>query len=123
LAQDRISDEKAHVFEACPFVREYRLLEKLGEGGMGTVYKALHTRMNRLVALKMLPAERVAHAPSVARFAREIEAVGKLDHPNIVRAFDAGEDDEMHYLVMELVDGVDLHRLVKQVGPLTITNE
>ena len=101
-------------------VREYRLLEKLGEGGMGTVYKAQHTRLNRLVALKMLPACRMDHEPSIARFAREIEAVGKLDHPNIVRAFDAGEDDEVHYLVMELVDGVDLHRLVKQNGPLPI---
>ena len=103
-------------------LREYRLLGKLGEGGMGTVYKALHTRLRRVVALKMLPAERVAHGPSVARFAREIEAVGKLDHPNIVRAFDAGEDDEMHYLVMEFVDGIDLHQLVKQIGPLPVTD-
>jgi serine/threonine protein kinase len=103
-------------------LREYRLLGKLGAGGMGTVYKALHTRLNRVVALKVLQDNRMMHGPSVSRFSREIEAVGRLDHPNIVRAFDAGEDNDVHYLVMELVDGVDLRRLLKQCGPLSVAD-
>ncbi|MFP6668649.1 MAG: serine/threonine-protein kinase, partial [Pirellulales bacterium] len=102
-------------------LRDYRLLGKLGEGGMGTVYKALHTKLDRIVALKILPEHR-SDKSSVSRFAREIAAVGKLNHPNIVRAHDAGEEDGMHYLVMELVDGIDLHRLVKKNGPLPIAD-
>ena len=70
---------------------QYRLLERLGSGGMGTVYKALHLKLEKLVALKVLPRDRMKDAQSVTRFLREIKAVGKLDHPNIVRATDAGE--------------------------------
>ncbi len=98
-------------------VGQYRLLEKLGQGGMGTVYKALHTSLKRLVALKVLPTERMKNQQAVDRFHREMEAVGQLDHSNIVRATDAGEIDDMHYLVMELVDGIDLSALVRAVGP------
>jgi serine/threonine protein kinase len=103
-------------------LRDYDLLAKLGAGGMATVYKARHRKMQRVVALKLLPAHRGSDAASVSRFAREIEAVGTLSHPNIVRAHDAGEDQGMHYLVMEMVDGVDLHRLVKQVGALEVAD-
>ncbi len=102
-------------------LREYQLLDKLGEGGMGTVYRALHNRMQRVVALKILPAHR-RDTSSVSRFEREIQAVGKLDHPNIVRAYDAGEDEDMHYLVMELVEGIDLHRLTRQCGQLPVAD-
>jgi serine/threonine-protein kinase len=99
---------------------QYRLLEKIGQGGMGAVYKARHLRLDRIVALKVLPAER-AHAPEdVARFEREMRAVGKLNHPNIVRATDAGEADGVPFLVMELVEGTDLQRLVQQRGPLPL---
>ena len=100
----------------------YRLLAKLGAGGMGTVYKALHTKLKRVVALKMLPADRMQDRQAVARFEREMEAVGKLDHPNIVRATDAGEHDGKHFLVMEYVEGVDLSQLSKQHGPLPTTD-
>lgn len=103
-------------------IRDYRLLEELGEGGMGTVYRAKHTRLDRIVALKILSVGRTASPRGVARFEREMKAVGRLDHPNIVRAFDAGEADGMHYLAMELVDGIDLERLVLQQGPLTISD-
>lgn len=101
---------------------EYELLEQLGRGGMGFVYRALHTRLQRVVALKVLPAHRSAHEASLSRFTREIEAVAKLNHPNLVRAYDAGEQDGMNYLVMEMVEGVDLHRLVRQLGPLPIAD-
>ena len=99
---------------------EYRLLEKLGHGGMGSVYRDLHTKLDRVVALKALSHERVNHNGAVSRFEREMKAVGKLDHPNIVHAYDSGEDDDTHYLVTEFVRGIDLCRLVKEMGPLPI---
>ncbi len=102
----------------CERIGHYKLLTKLGEGGMGAVYKALHTKLNKLVALKVLPADRLEDEQAVARFEREMRAVGQLDHPNIVAAHDAGEDEGNHYLVMELVDGVDLAKLIRRCGPL-----
>ena len=84
-------------------------------GGMGTVYKARHQRLKRIVALKLLPPDRTRDKRAVARFEREMEAVGKLEHPNIVRALDAGEHDGTHYLVMEYVDGLDLSQLVRRL--------
>ena len=99
---------------------EYRLLEKLGEGGMGAVYRALHTKLDRVVAVKVLSHKRMSRSDAVSRFEREMKAVGKLNHPNIVHAYDAGEDDETHYLVMEFVRGIDLRRLVKELGPLPV---
>jgi tRNA A-37 threonylcarbamoyl transferase component Bud32 len=96
----------------------YRVLARLGEGGMGAVYKAVHEKLKRVIAIKLLPESRMRDEASVARFEREMEAVGGLDHPNIVTAHDAGEADGMHYLVMELVDGIDLSTLVRRIGPL-----
>ena len=96
----------------------YQLVSKLGAGGMGEVYKAIHTKLKRVVAVKVLRADRVRDASAVARFEREMEAVGRLQHPNIVTAHDAGEADSVHYLVMEYVDGIDLSKLVRRVGPL-----
>jgi len=101
-------------------VREYDLLEKIGQGGMGTVYKALHSRLKRIVALKVLADHRLGDPAAVDRFSREMQAVGKLAHPNIVRAFDAGEADGRHYLVMEYIDGIDLSRLSRRCGPLPV---
>ncbi|HUG91573.1 MAG TPA: protein kinase, partial [Planctomycetaceae bacterium] len=103
-------------------LRDYRLLRKLGEGGMGTVYKALHVRLDRVVALKVLPPDRVHDAAAVARFEREMRAAGRFDHPAIVRATDAGELDGTHFLVMEYVEGLDLARLVERCGPLAIAD-
>ncbi|HVA49942.1 MAG TPA: SUMF1/EgtB/PvdO family nonheme iron enzyme [Pirellulales bacterium] len=108
--------------EALGTLRDYHLLEKLGEGGMGTVYKARHQRLKRTVALKLLPQDRTRDKRAVARFEREMEAVGKLEHPNIVRALDAGEHDGTHYLVMEYVDGLDLSHVVKGHGPLAVAD-
>ena len=87
---------------------------------MGTVYKALHTKLEKVVALKVLPAERLQDTAAIQRFEREMKAVGQLEHPNIVRATDAGEIDATHYLVMELVDGIDLSVLVRRVGPAVV---
>ena len=103
-------------------IREYELQEKLGEGGMGAVYKAVHAKLKRVVAMKVLTAHRMQNQSVVARFEREMEAVGTLDHSNIVRALDAGEDQGRHYLVMEYVAGLDLAKLVKRYGPLRIAD-
>jgi serine/threonine protein kinase/WD40 repeat protein len=103
-------------------IRVYRLLEKLGEGGMGTVYKALHTELDKVVAVKVISAQRLADARAVGRFKREMKAVGKLEHPHIVRAFDAGEENGRHYLVMEHVSGCDVGKLADRLGPLPVAD-
>ena len=99
---------------------EYRLLEKLGAGGMGEVYKALHTEMQRVVAVKVLPPGFVQDERAVARFKREIKAVASLSHPNIVQAFDAREVEGTRFLVMEYLEGLDLRDVAKRLGPLPI---
>jgi serine/threonine protein kinase len=100
----------------------YRLLEKLGEGGMGTVFRAVHTLLNREVALKVLLPERVNDPKAVARFLREIRAMGCLNHPNIVQFFEAGEVSGRHFLVMEFVEGVNLADLITREGRLSIAD-
>jgi serine/threonine protein kinase len=99
---------------------EYQLLEELGHGGMGTVYKALHTKLDRVVALKVVAKGRVDDARAIARFEREMKAIGRLDHPQIVRAHDAREIDGRPVLVMEFVEGLDLARLVGRTGRLRV---
>ncbi len=101
---------------------EYKLLEKLGEGGMGVVYRAVHVELDRVVALKVMRAERVADEQAIGRFKREIKAVGRLDHPHLVRAHDARQIDGTHFLVTEFVDGLDLAELVRRLGPLPIAD-
>ena len=101
---------------------EYRLLEKLGQGGMGTVYKALHTKLDRVVALKLIAKQRMNDPQALARFEREMKAVGRLDHPGIVHAVDAREIDGTPVLVMEFVDGMDLGRLVRRHGPIAVND-
>jgi len=80
----------------------------------------IHTKLKRPVAIKVLPTDRLRDPRAVARFQREVEAVGRLSHPNIVQALDANELDGRHLLVTEFVDGVDLSRLVRSGGPLPI---
>lgn len=98
----------------------YVLLDKLGEGGMGQVYKARHRRMGRVVALKVLPPWATDSPAAVQRFQREVEAAAKLIHPNVVTAYDADEANNVHFLVMEFVDGQDLASLVDKSGPLSV---
>lgn len=98
----------------------YRILDLVGEGGMGRVYRALHTRLGREVALKVIRREKLANPLTVRRFRQEIQAVAQLSHPNVVMAFDADEAGGDHYLAMEFVDGVDLTKLVRDRGPLPI---
>ena len=100
----------------------YQVLARLRQGGMGTVYKALHIKLQRVVAVKVLPKFRTNDAAAVARFEREMQALGGLSHRNIVAATDAGEVDGMQYLVMEYVDGIDLSTLVRRTGPLAVAD-
>src|SRR5262249_17717364 len=98
----------------------YRLLETIGQGGMGQVFKAQHTLMNRIVALKVIRKEKLAKPAVVARFHREVQLAAQLAHPNIVTAYDAGRTGDTHYLAMEYVDGINLFHLVRENGPLPV---
>ena len=98
---------------------KYRVLSLVGTGGMGAVYKAEHRKMERLVALKVINRNLLANPQAVERFAREVRAVSKLSHPNIVLVHDADDSGNLHFLVMEFVDGVSLDRVVAHNGPLT----
>ena len=98
----------------------YLVLDKLGHGGMGVVLKAKHRRMERVVALKVLSPEVSKNSHSIARFQREVRAIAKLNHTNIVHAYDADEVNGRCFLVMEYIDGSDLSAIVKQKGPLTV---
>lgn len=102
------------------FLGPYKILDQLGQGGMGRVYKAMHQTMNRVVALKVLSPQVVDSARAQELFLREVQAAAQLSHPNIVMAYDANEFEGRHYLSMEFVDGPNLERYVKKQGPLPI---
>jgi len=103
-------------------IGNYEILDRLGVGGMGAVYKARHRRMKRVVALKVLSRE-VAGKPAFAqRFQREVETISRLTHPNIVMAFDADEAESGPFLVMEFVNGRDLASDVEKNGSFSIAD-
>src|SRR5262249_18282687 len=98
----------------------YVLVEKLGEGGMGAVFKARNWKLGKTVALKLIRKER-AHGPDfVRRFQREIRAVAQLSHPNVIHAYDADQAGETHFFVMEFAEGTDLATLLHKRGPLPV---
>jgi serine/threonine protein kinase len=99
-------------------IGKYKVLERLGSGGMGQVFLCEHKLMRRRVAVKVLPTAKAADQASLDRFNREARAAAAVDHPNIVRAFDIDQDDNLHFLVMEYVDGTNLQDLIKKTGPL-----
>jgi serine/threonine protein kinase len=98
----------------------YLILDEIGAGGMGEVYLAEHRRMKRQVALKVLPPAMIEDKQAVDRFQREVEAAAKLSHPNIVTAYDADQAGDVHFFVMEFVEGRDLAELVKKNGVLSV---
>src|SRR6266700_2847311 len=99
--------------ELAPLFPQLEILELLGQGGMGAVYKARQPRLDRLVALKILPSEAV-HDPAFAeRFEREARALAQLNHPNIVSVYDSGKAGDLYYFIMEFIDGVNLRQLLR----------
>jgi serine/threonine protein kinase len=101
-------------------VGPYVLLDPLGRGGMGEVFKARHRTGKHLVALKVIDQERIRKPTMLRRFAREIEAVRSLFHPNVVQAFDDGQDDLRHYLAMEYVEGINLIQVLRRQGSFPV---
>lgn len=101
-------------------VDRYVILDMLGSGGMGVVFKALHRSMDRVVALKMLPPEMVDSEDKIRRFQREMKTAARLSHPNVVTVFDASESDGSHFLAMECVHGSNLADQVRRHGPLSV---
>jgi len=129
LARELVKQKKLTKFQAEEVYRgkgkslvlgNYVLMEKIGAGGMGEVYKAEHRRMHRIVAIKLLPSAMTNDKAAIARFEREVTAAAKISHPNIVAAHDADCANGVHFLVMELVEGKDLSALVKKNGPISV---
>lgn len=114
------ADTPAPGGEATPQLNAYEVLEEIGRGGMGIVYKARQRDRNRIVALKIIRKEKLANADNVARFRREARAAARLSHPNIVLLFEADQEGDIHYLAMEYVAGVTLQDIITRHGPLPV---
>ncbi len=129
LARDLVRKKKLTKFQAEEIYKgkgkalvlgNYTILDKIGAGGMGQVFKAEHRRMKRIVAVKVLPTGMMKNPAVVARFEREVTAAARLNHSNIVTAFDADNVNGIPLLVMEYVEGADLSALVKKNGPFPV---
>ncbi|MEZ6118708.1 MAG: protein kinase [Pirellulaceae bacterium] len=103
-------------------IGEYEIVRPLGTGGMGNVFLARHTKLGREVALKVLAHHRLGDKRMAHRFEAEMQAVGRLSHPNVVTAHDAREVNGMAVLITEFIDGFDLGELIKRTGPLSVDN-
>ena len=101
-------------------IGKYKLLERIGCGGMGQVFLCEHMYMRRRVAIKVLPPAKAEEPAALGRFYREARAAAALDHPNIVRTHDIDQDGNLHFLVMEYVDGSSLLEIIKKKGPMNI---
>jgi serine/threonine protein kinase len=129
LAREMVRDERLTKYQAARVLAgefeglvfgEYVILSKIGEGGMGQVFKARHRQMDRLAAIKLLTAESLESSDLIKRFHQEVHVAAKLNHPNIVTTYDAGEQNGFHFLIMEYVEGRDLASIVKAQGPLPL---
>ncbi len=100
--------------------KRYALLEEIGRGGMGVIYKAKDTHLGRMVAYKMLPSDLKENAVAVKNFLREARAAAVLTHPNIITVYDAGEEDGTYYIAMELVEGMTIRSILNRDGKLPV---
>ena len=99
---------------------DYQLVRKIGQGGMGAVYEATQTKLNRPVALKILPAKSTQDQAFLERFYREAQAAAALNHPGIIQVYDIAEDQGHHFFAMELVDGENLMERLEREGPIPV---
>ena len=113
------AEKKPDIFSGIEEIGEYKVLRRIGSGGMGQVFLAEHKRMQRQVAIKLIRNDRVSDPSTIDRFYDEVRAASRVLHPNVVTAFDASEQTGLHYLVMEYVNGMTLTRLVSKKGPLS----
>ncbi|MCA9218541.1 MAG: protein kinase, partial [Planctomycetales bacterium] len=120
LSKAANSDESVATTHLPKQIGEYEIVRKLGQGGMGSVYLARHTKLGREVALKVLANHRLGDQRVRDRFEIEMKAIGRLSHPNIVIAHDAREISGTPVLVTEYINGFDLGEIVRRVGPLSI---
>ena len=129
FADDMIRDGVLTYFQSEQFllgkwrgftIGKFKLLERVGVGGMGQVFLCEHMFMKRRVAVKVLPPAKAEQPAALGRFYREARAAGSLQHPNIVRTHDIDQDGNLHFIVMDYVDGSDLLGIVKKFGPLDI---
>jgi serine/threonine protein kinase/WD40 repeat protein len=104
------------------FLGPYVLIDKLGAGGMGEVYRARHVRLERVVALKLIRTDRMKSQDAVSRFQREARAAASLSHPNVVTVWEDGQEGNVHFFAMEFVKGVDLSKWVREKGPMPVAH-
>jgi serine/threonine protein kinase len=101
-------------------IGKYKVLERLGFGGTGTVYLCEHLMVHRKVAIKVLPATKADNPAALGRFYREARAAGILEHPNLVKCHDIDQDNGLHFLVMDYIDGSSLQHIVAKFGPMGV---
>ncbi|MGL4461260.1 MAG: serine/threonine-protein kinase, partial [Planctomycetia bacterium] len=112
--------EKAEKVANAPEIPGYVIISKLGEGGMGAVFKAEQESMQRIVALKILAPHLSSNSQFVDRFYREARASARIDHPNVVRGYDVGAAGNIHYFAMEFVDGTSVQNLIDERKTLSL---
>ena len=129
LAGELVRDRRLTKYQARTIYRgnrrplrygDYVVVEKIGQGGMGKVFKAIHHQSGQPAAIKVLRSDAVASVESVKRFQQEVRVAAQLDHPNIVKMYEAGQVADVHYLVIEFVDGPSLASLLQDRGPLPV---
>src|SRR5437868_15393323 len=129
FADDMVRDAVLTNFQAEQFllgkwrgftIGKFKLLERVGVGGMGQVFLCEHMFMRKRVAIKVLPPAKAEQPAALGRFYREARAAGGLQHPNIVRTHDIDQDGNLHFIVMDYVDGPNLLEIVKKFGPMDI---
>ncbi|MEM0925605.1 MAG: serine/threonine-protein kinase [Planctomycetota bacterium] len=104
------------------FIGDYRLVSPIATGGMGSVYRASHRYLQREVAIKLIRCDQRIADDAIDRFEREMRVVGQLDHPNIIRAYDAGHAQSVHYIAMQLVNGIGLDELLRRQNRMRVAD-